>query len=462
MMFLPYILALVFAIVNIFLCVSKITKKTGILWNIVFWLIVLGAFFVAHSSFANGDLMGFAVGFIVFDEFSFCFGVVLSVLILIFLTSSFYNDDLVYYKHEMLTLVSLVGLGLLLMSLSAELIFTLICLEIASIGLYAMIALNSTEYKSIESAFKYFLLSSLMSAFYLLGSAIIFGVSGTTRYALIDIQTDFLSLVGMILVLSMMFFKIGIFGFYRWSLDVYYGSSMNITGFFASVFKLASFTILIKFCFAYPSANLPILQGIFAFLAVLSMFAGNLLSIKENDVKKILIAASIVHSGYIFINLSAGEPSLYPALYYLCTYAIVTAFAFGILNGIFGDREIRIADLSGLYKNHPLEAFALTIICLSFVGFPYTVGFMGKLFVFSSAVEGGRIDLLIFGVINTILSVYYYLRIIISIYFGSDEVQLTCGRFKSLGLLSLLAVFFVILEGSGIFSIITALGLLPR
>ncbi len=142
---------------------------------------------------------------------------------------------------------------------------------------------------------------------------------------------------------------------------MYYGSNLNIAGFLASAFKLASFAILIKLCFLYPGNNIEILQGIFAILAILSMFAGNLLSLKETNVKKILIAAGIVHSGYIFINLSSvgASVSIYPAIFYLSTYTIVVGFSFAILNGLFGDREIKISDLNGLYKVRPTEALLL-------------------------------------------------------------------------------------------------------
>ncbi|ABK82541.1 hypothetical protein Q4Y15_001672 [Campylobacter fetus] len=465
---LPFILSLAATFINIFLCVTNISKRYSINLNILFWVIIFISFFIVRSNFSNDFLMDFATPFISLDEFSFCFGVVLSALMIIFLISSFYSDDEKFYKQEMFALASLAGFGLLAMSLSVELILTLIFLEVASISIYAMIAMNSIEYKSVEAAFKYFLLSSFMSAFYLLGAAFVFGVAGSTKYSFIatGLNSDFLSIIGMILVLSMMFFKIAIFGFYRWSIDVYYGSNLNIAGFLASAFKLASFAILIKLCFLYPGNNIEILQGIFAILAILSMFAGNLLSLKETNVKKILIAAGIVHSGYIFINLSSvgASVSIYPAIFYLSTYTIVVGFLFAILNGLFGDREIKISDLNGLYKVRPTEAFAFTVICLSFIGFPYSVGFLGKLFIFSSAVESGKTYLAIFGIINTIFSVYYYLKIIISIYFSENKTALSCADSKKFGLklLALSSILFIILEGSGIFSIISFLNLFIR
>jgi NADH-quinone oxidoreductase subunit N len=328
-----------------------------------------------------------------------------------------------------------------------------------------MIALNSFNSKSIEAAFKYFLLSSFMSAFYLLGAAMIFGMTQTTKYELLSKITSpsFITTFGVLLVIAMIFFKIAIFGFYRWSIDVYYGASNSITGYLAGAFKLASFGLLIKFALLYSGGWGDILAIIFAVVAVCSMFIGNFLSLKEVDVKKILIAAGIVHAGYIFINLASfsGE-SLFAGVFYLCIYAVTTGFAFLILNSLFGDNQITLESIAGLYKSSPLGALAFTIICLSFIGFPYTVGFLGKVYLFSSAFEASNAYLAIFGIINTILSVYYYLRIIISIYFNepSQTVQVTRQKSIWIGILSVLAIAFVILEGVGALSILGNLNLI--
>jgi NADH-quinone oxidoreductase subunit N len=386
-------------------------------------------------------------------------------LTLIFFATLYFSDDKSYFKPELIALANLSSFGMMGMVISSEIITTLIFIEIASISIYAMIALNSFNSKSIEAAFKYFLLSSFMSAFYLLGAAMIFGMTQTTKYELLSKITSpsFITTIGVLLVIAMIFFKIAIFGFYRWSIDVYYGASNSITGYLAGAFKLASFGLLIKFALLYSGGWGDILAIIFAVVAVCSMFIGNFLSLKEVDVKKILIAAGIVHAGYIFINLASfsGE-SLFAGVFYLCIYAITTGFAFLILNSLFGDNQITLESIAGLYKSSPLGALAFTIICLSFIGFPYTVGFLGKVYLFSSAFEASNAYLAIFGIINTILSVYYYLRIIISIYFNepSQTVQVTRQKSIWIGVLSVLAIAFVILEGVGALSILGNLNLI--
>ena len=461
----PFLLSIAAIIANIFLSVTKIKKPVLLGLNLAFWAVVLVSFFAFRGEILDGELPFFVAGFIVLGQFELILCVMICALTLIFFATLYFSDDESYFKPELIALANLSSFGMMGMVISSEIITTLIFIEIASISIYAMIALNSFNSKSIEAAFKYFLLSSFMSAFYLLGAAMIFGMTQTTKYELLSKITSpsFITTIGVLLVIAMIFFKIAIFGFYRWSIDVYYGASNSITGYLAGAFKLASFGLLIKFALLYSGGWGDILAIIFAVVAVCSMFIGNFLSLKEVDVKKILIAAGIVHAGYIFINLASfsGE-SLFAGVFYLCTYAVTTGFAFLILNSLFGDNQITLESIAGLYKSSPLGALAFTIICLSFIGFPYTVGFLGKVYLFSSAFEASNAYLAIFGIINTILSVYYYLRIIISIYFNepSQTVQVTRQKSIWIGILSVLAIAFVILEGVGALSILGNLNLI--
>lgn len=461
----PFLLSIAAIIANIFLSVTKIKKPVLLGLNLAFWAVVLVSFFAFRGEILDGELPFFVAGFIVLGQFELILCVMICALTLIFFATLYFSDDKSYFKPELIALANLSSFGMMGMVISSEIITTLIFIEIASISIYAMIALNSLNSKSIEAAFKYFLLSSFMSAFYLLGAALIFGMTQTTKYELLSKITSpsFITTIGVLLVIAMIFFKIAIFGFYRWSIDVYYGASNSITGYLAGAFKLASFGLLIKFALLYSGGWGEILAIIFAVVAVCSMFIGNFLSLKEVDVKKILIAAGIVHAGYIFINLASfnGE-SLFAGVFYLCIYAITTGFAFLILNSLFGDNQITLESIAGLYKSSPLGALAFTIICLSFIGFPYTVGFLGKVYLFSSAFEASNAYLAIFGIINTILSVYYYLRIIISIYFNepSQTVQVTRQKSIWIGILSVLAIAFVILEGVGALSILGNLNLI--
>ncbi|MCR8678626.1 MULTISPECIES: NADH-quinone oxidoreductase subunit N [Campylobacter] len=461
----PFLLSIAAIIANIFLSVTRINKALLLGLNLAFWAVILISFFAFRVQIFSSDIPFFVNEFIILGQFEFIFCVVIAFLMMIFLATLYFSDDESYFKPELIALANLASFGMIGMIISSEIITTLIFIEIASISIYAMIALNSNT-KSIEAAFKYFLLSSFMSAFYLLGAALIFGDTQTTKYEIISrlISPSLIATIGAMLIISMMFFKIAIFGFYRWSIDVYYGASTSITGYLAGAFKLASFGMLIKFALLYSGGWDEILAIIFSVVAIFSMFIGNFLSLKEIDVKKILIAAGIVHAGYIFINLASlnVENPLFAGVFYITIYAITTGFGFLLLNSLFGDKQVTIDSIAGLYKSSPLGALAFTIICLSYIGFPYTVGFLGKVYVFSSAFEAGNAYLAIFGIINTILSVYYYLRIIISIYFKSPNQAIIIPKCRAvwIGILSILAIAFVILEGIGISSILGYLSLI--
>lgn len=459
----PFIVALIASLINILLCPIKIAKNSSLWLNIALWSVVLLCFL----AFRSGDFSAlpcFISSFIRLDIHSFGICVVLCVIMLIFLVSVLFEKSEVY-SQEFVVLASLANFGLLGTAISAELILTLIFLEIASVGFYGLIVIDTKGAKSVESAFKYFLLSSIMGVFYLLGAAFIFASTGSTKYAQIAslISTnDALAVLGLVLVLSMVLFKIAVFGFYRWSIDVYYGANTSITGFLSSGFKLASFIILIRILFLYIAPSLEFIQGILAIIAVFSMFIGNILCLKENSVKKILIAASIVHSGYIFIVLSGAKSfeALYPALFYLCTYCVVIAFAFGALNSIFGAKDAKISDLSGIWRTHKMESLALVLASLSFIGFPLSVGFVGKSLVFASAFESGNAYLAVFGIINTIISVYYYLKIITSIYFGAELKAPTNPSSAFSKIFALLGILYILMEGTGIFSLLNILDIL--
>lgn len=456
----PFILMLLLVIIDIFFAMAKTGSNKAVWFNLIAWFFV-SLSFLLPSDMSVPDMFN---GFIAIDKSTNLFGFALSIMMIVYLVSILFEKK--HISSELLALGAFANFGLIGLSISVELLFTLILLEIASISTYALIILGENT-KSKEAGLKYFLLSSLMSAFFLLGSALIFGLVGSTKYAnLGSLELNLMSLIAIFLVLVMMFFKIAIFGFYRWSVDVYFGANTATTGFLASSFKIASFIMLIKFLLYLPNGL--IISQILMIIAVLSMFIGNFLSIKETSVKKILIVAGIVHAGYIFINLSTFN-DFTPAYFYMATYGIVVGFAFAILGGIFGSYDAKISDLSGLYKTHPVEAFAFLVINLSFIGFPYCVGFLGKVFIFSSAFENGYGFLAVFGILNTILSVYYYFRIIIAIYFSekngaSDTPSAFCeykqNSFLALKILSLMAVAFIIIEGSGKFSILRALNLI--
>lgn len=463
---LPFGFVLVLGLFFMLVSHLKVFSKTlGIWLNIGGLFVVLGLFLLAYSGFGEFNKGTFLKGFIYLDTFSFVMSFGLVALYIVFLFSTLYTKDSRFYKTEILSLSNLSLFGMMIMTLAAEFITMLIALEIASIGIYALIAVNNSKNKNIEAALKYFLLSAFVGAFYLLGVALIFGITNSTKFA--DVASyfasnspDFLAVLALVFVFVALFFKIGIFGFYNWILDVYYGANTNVSGLLTSAFKISAFAMFVRIVFV-GFENLSIYtQDILYPMAVLTMFVGNFLSVKEENIKRLLIASSIVHSGYILVAFASVQSfdinALSGGLFYLIAYSLTIGATFMILNGLFSsNKDLEIKNLRGLYKSYPIESFMIVIFSLSFIGFPYTVGFFGKLYIFATAIENHKTPLAVFAVINTIISVYYYLKIIINIYFFKEDKHKIAHSSFALKLVSVLIAGFVIAGGFGLYTIDT-------
>ncbi len=387
-----------------------------------------------------------------------------TVLTVVFIFSALYAKDEKYYKPEFLALTNFALFGMMIMASAAEFLTLLIALEIVSLSIYTLIGLNRESSKAIEALVKYFLLGSIVGAFYLLGTALIFGSVGSTQFEvvgsfLVENGASPLVLVGLLFILVTMLFKVTAFGFYYWSIDVYFGSSIHIAGYLSTAVKIASFILLIR-VLAIPFEGIShIWQPVLYVLAILTMFAGNLMSIKQNNIKKLLITSSIVHSGYILINLASIESlsvaSFSPAIFYLFAYPGAVAAMFLMLTAFAKEDEsnLEIEDLRGFYKHYPVISLVIVIFMLSFIGFPYTVGFFGKFYLFSSAIENGMTELAIIGIINTIISVYYYLKIIINIYFYDRVETLEFKPSLVLRSVIILLAVTVLLGGFGVYNL---------
>ena len=322
--------------------------------------------------------------------------------------------------------------GMILLAWSNDLIVTFISVEIMSLCLYILIALSQEERLSKEAAFKYFILGSFGSAIFLYGIAFIFGVGGTTYLNEITnfgadlISTNRLFLIGIVLTIVGFCFKVGLAPFHAWSPDVYEGSPTPLTGFMAAGVKVVVFAALLRLF------STQILTGVRAFdvavilqwIAVASMLLGNIAALLQTSLKRMLAYSSISHSGYAVIGVIAaglgGEDLLGASgtVFYIFAYTIVTLGTFGFVC-LFEKREntmLMIDDLRGLASRSPWLALSMTVLLLSLAGIPPTVGFFAKFFIFSAAIKQGLIWLAIWGVINSVISVYYYLRPIVYMY----------------------------------------------
>lgn len=336
-----------------------------------------------------------------------------------------------YGEYYVLLLFATVGM--MLMASASDLIIIFLGLETFSLAIYVLAGFFRSQPKSNESSLKYFLLGAFAAGFLLYGIALIYGATGTTNlkgiYEFIrksNLLTDPLLLIGMSLLIVGFGFKVASVPFHMWTPDVYEGAPTCVTAFMSVGPKAAGFAAFLR-VFLYSLS--PIQTDwvwILWVLAVLTMTLGNLVAIAQKNIKRMLAYSSIAHAGYILVAMvAASELSTASVLFYLMAYAFMNLGAFGvvILYGRKGEENILISDYSGMAAKYPLLAAAMAIFMFSLAGIPPTAGFVGKFYIFSAAVKAGYIGLAIIGVLNSALSVYFYLRITVMMYMRSSEKE---------------------------------------
>ncbi|MBX6377405.1 MAG: NADH-quinone oxidoreductase subunit N, partial [Clostridia bacterium] len=308
--------------------------------------------------------------------------------------------------------------GLTLLAQAQNLLVLFLGLELLSLSLYVLCAVTGTA-PAVEAGLKYFLLSSLASAFVLYGSALLQGATGGAGLA--DIRSfaaagkaDGLFLAGLALVMAAMAFKLALVPFHVWAPDVYQGAPTAVTAFMAVGTKAGIFAALARLALAVAPLGAAVLSPLW-FLAGLSMIVGNLLAVPQEDLKRILAYSGVAHAGYLFAALpGATAAGTTTALFYLAVYAAMTLGAFAVLAFLStSQRAETVDDLSGLAFRRPWAAAALTLFLLSLAGFPPTGGFVGKLALLGAALAGGRSDMVVGLLVGTAIGLYVYFRLIL-------------------------------------------------
>ncbi|HEY3078424.1 MAG TPA: NADH-quinone oxidoreductase subunit N [Chloroflexota bacterium] len=354
--------------------------------------------------------------------------------------------------------------GMMLVVGAADLIMILLGIEILSIALYVLSGFTRGRASAEEAAMKYFLLGAFSLSFLIFGTAFVFGVTRSTRLSLIAVALapsapvalldNPLLLGGVGLILVGFAFKLSVVPFHMWTPDAYEGAPTPITAFMSVATKAAVFAALLRFLtFAVPSLR-PEWSAVLWALAVLTMVIGNTAAVVQTRVKRMLAYSSIAQAGYILVGVIAGDAFGGPAvMFYLLAYAFMNVGAFAVLMALGepGDADPEIADLNGLAARQPLLALAMTVFMLSLAGIPLTAGFMAKLYVFTSGVRAGYVDLVVVGVLTSALATFYYLSIIVAMYMRPAEGAALPLRVS--GALSALLVVLVVAT--------IALGVLP-
>jgi NADH-quinone oxidoreductase subunit N len=362
------------------------------------------------------------------DNFGTFFkGLALIVAILVTLLSLSYveREDLV--KGEYYSLLLFGVLGMMIMVSSNHFITIFIGLEVMSIAVYVLCGLLSGNPRSAESSLKYFLLGAFATAFLLYGMALVYATTGILDIR--DIANYMASgsfgltpmfMIGIAMLIVGFGFKTASVPFHMWTPDVYQGAPTSITAYMATGIKAAAFGAFLR---VFYTAFLPLLanwSGMIWLIAVVTMTIGNITALVQDDVKRMLAYSSIAHAGYILVAFVVGDQvSSASILYYLLVYTFMNigAFTIIILLGWKGEENTGIESYAGLAGRHPLIALAMTIFLLSLAGIPPLAGFMGKFYVLSAAVKAQYYWLAVIGVLNSVIAVYYYLRVIMAMYF---------------------------------------------
>jgi NADH-quinone oxidoreductase subunit N len=349
---------------------------------------------------------------------------------------------------EYFALILFATLGMMLMAAGSHLITIFLGLETMSISIYILAGILREDRRSVEAALKYFLLGAFATGFLLYGIALIYG--GTGSLYLKEVASYIASqnlLRNPMLLMSLVFltvgfgFKIASVPFHMWTPDVYEGAPTSITAFMATGVKAAGFAALVRVFFSALPSFRPDWTAIMWVIALATMTVGNVVAISQTNIKRLLAYSSIAHAGYILVAFVAGNDlGITAILFYLMAYAFMNlgAFTCVILLGKKGEENTLINDYAGIGFKYPLIAASMTIFLLSMAGIPPLGGFMAKFYVFSAAVKSKFYWLAILGVLNSAISVYYYLRVTVLMYFRESEREITGLHFSWASVLALI------------------------
>jgi NADH-quinone oxidoreductase subunit N len=356
---------------------------------------------------------------------------ILGVVLLTLLMATGYAEWEGTQKGEFYALLLLSAAGMLFMAKGTDLMTVFLGLETMSIPIYCLVGFHRNRMTSLEGALKYFLLGAFASGFLLYGIALLYFVTGTTKIAPLAAMARDLHLLGNPvflagagLLLVGFGFKVSLAPFHMWTPDAYEGAPTLVTAFMGAAVKAAAFAALLRVALLVFPAISPAMTDVLWVLAVLTMTVGNLSALLQDNVKRMLAYSSIAHAGYILVGLVAGDVAGgQAALFYLLVYAFMNLGAFGVIM-LVAQREddgYDIRHFAGIGFRYPVLGALLSLFLVSLGGIPPTAGFIGKFYLFSAAVKNGYVGLAVLGVLNSAVSVYYYLRLVVYMYMTPAE-----------------------------------------
>jgi NADH-quinone oxidoreductase subunit N len=402
-----------------------IKKSFNLIFNLTSLILIVTIIVIFNN---NNSVEKIFLDSFVRDSFSNFFKILILISSLFVLNSSkqfIIDNNLNKFEYPIIILISI--LGMFFMVSSNDLILFYLGLEMQSLSLYILAAIDRDNLRSSESGIKYFVLSALSSGLLLYGCSLLYGFTGSTNFEIISNELNIKNtgaIFAMVFILVGLAFKVSAVPFHMWTPDVYEGSPTSVTSYFAVVPKVASLAVLIKFMFIPFSNILLEWQIIIIFISIASMILGAVAAIGQKNIKRLLAYSSIGHIGYALAGVATGAISGYKStIVYITIYVIMNIGAFACLflmkkDGVYKEN---ISDLSGMSKKHPLLAISFLIMLFSLAGIPPLGGFFAKFYVFTSVLEQKMYTLAIIGLLTTVISAFYYLKIIKTIYFEDNN-----------------------------------------
>ncbi len=413
-------------------------KTAHVAWLSIVALVITGMITLAGW---NEPQSGFA-GSVLLDNFATFFSMVCIIAAgLTILMSDDYLKREDFPVSEYYPLILFTTAGAMWMASGTDLMTIFLGLEVLSVSLYVLAGFFRDKLTSNESGLKYFFLGAFSTGFLLYGVALLYGVTGTTKLQGIaeyvktnpEAATNMMFIAGGLLLLVGFLFKVAAAPFHMWTPDVYQGAPTPITGFMSAGPKAAAFAAFIRVAIIGLDGMESELTSLFWLLAVLTMTVGNFIALNQKDIKRLLAYSSISHAGYALVGLVAWNTvGLSAIMFYMLVYTFmnVGAFAVLVLLGKKGEENLTLDGIAGLGYKKPFLGIALCIFLFSLMGLPPTAGFTGKFYIFAGAIKAGYIWLAVLGVLNSAVSLYYYLKIMVQMYFKDPQEDFAWVRFN--------------------------------